>query len=142
MSIEENKALIRRLTQAQDAGDLAALDGLYAPDVVGHGGPPGIPEGLAGVKQFIAMLRAAFPDARTAVEDLVAEGDRVATRWTGTGTNSGSFMGLPPSGKRTTVTGIDIYRIADGKVVEHWSEWDALGLMQQLGVIPPSGHAT
>jgi steroid delta-isomerase-like uncharacterized protein len=108
-----------------------------APDYIDRSPPPGVAPGIEGVKQFIGMLRAAFPDSRTEIEDVIADSDKVVIRWTGHGTNTGPFMGMPPSGKPTTVTGIDIYRVVDGRVVESWTNWDALGLMQQLGVIPP-----
>jgi steroid delta-isomerase-like uncharacterized protein len=85
---------------------------------------------------YVAALRDAFPDVHITIEDQVAEGDRVVTRWTARGTHTGAFQGIPPTGKRGSMTGIDINRFADGKVVECWTNADDLGLLQQLGVIP------
>ena len=88
------------------------------------------------VLQFLDYLFAAFPDAQRAVEEQVADDRTVVTRWTATGTHQGEFMGIPPTGKRVTITGISIHRIASGKIVEEWQQWDSLGVMQQLGVVP------
>lgn len=90
-----------------------------------------------GFKQFIKMVRDAFPDFHDTVEDLIAENDKVVLRVTCTGTHKGEFMGVPPTGKQVTVSAIAIYRFAGGKAVEHWNVTDRLSLMQQLGVIPP-----
>jgi steroid delta-isomerase-like uncharacterized protein len=88
------------------------------------------------VKQFHAHLLAAFPDAQRTVEDQLTDDQNVVTRWTASGTHQGEFMGVAPTGKRVTITGISIHRIAHGKIVEEWQQWDSLGLMQQLGVVP------
>jgi steroid delta-isomerase-like uncharacterized protein len=88
------------------------------------------------VKQFHAYLFAAFPDAQRTVEDQLTDDQNVVTRWTASATHQGEFMGVAPTGKRVTMTGISIHRIADGKIVEEWQQWDSLGLMQQLGVVP------
>ncbi len=100
---------------------------------------PAVPDihGPDGYKQLVSDVRSAFPDLRLTVEDQIAEGDMVVTRWTLTGTHKGDFMGIPSTGVQVTVTGIDIDRIAFGKIVEEWTSDDVLGLMQQLGVIPP-----
>ncbi len=106
-----------------------------------HASPPGEEiHGREGIEQFYGALRAAFPDLRITIEDQVAEGDRVVTRWTARGTHTGAFQGIPPTGKQGRMTGIDIDRIADGKVVECWVNSDDLGLLQQLGVIPTPGQ--
>lgn len=89
-----------------------------------------------GAKRFVEMYRNAFPDLRITVEDLVAEGDKVLTCWTARGTHQGEFMGIPPSGNRVEFTGISIDRIEGGKFVESWSNYDALGMMQQIGAVP------
>ena len=92
--------------------------------------------GREGHKQLIAAFRAAFPDLRVAVEDLLEEGDRVALRWRAEGTHRGELMGIAPTGRRVTLTGIEILRIAGGKIAEYWQSWDRLGMYQQLGAVP------
>lgn len=88
------------------------------------------------LRQFITNLWNAFPDMQRTVADQICDDVHVVTRWTMTGTHLGEFMGIAPTGKRSTITGIAIHRIADGRIVEEWQEWDSLGLMQQLGVVP------
>lgn len=137
---QENKALIRRtIEEIYNQGNLAAVDQYVASDFVIHA-PSGDIHGPAGAKQFVAMLREAFPDFHMTIEDQVADGDRVVTRWTAEGTHLGEFQGIPPTGKHGKMTGIDIDRIVDGKAVECWTNTDDLGLMQQLGVIPAPEH--
>jgi predicted ester cyclase len=92
--------------------------------------------GRQGIKQFYGMLRAAFPDLHFTIEDQIAAGDRVVTRWTANGTHNGEFQGISPTGKQITIAGIDIDRLANGKVVECWPVADELGLLRQLGAIP------
>ncbi len=134
---EQNKALVRRIVQeCFSKGNLAAADEVLAANYVDHNAPPGIPPGIAGFKQLVTMYRAAFPDLQVTVEDMVAEGDKVVVRWTGRGTHKGELMGIAPTNKAVTVTGIGIDRIANGKIVEHWESWDQMGMMQQLGVVP------
>jgi len=134
----ENKALARRLVEeAFNAGRLEVVDELVASDFVEH--DPSLTEevrGPAGVKELIAGYRAAFPDIRITIEDQIADGDYVVSRWSGTGTHQGELMGMPATGKQATVTGITIDRIVDGRIAESWDNWDTLGLMQQLGAIP------
>jgi predicted ester cyclase len=86
--------------------------------------------------QFVSMMRSALPDLRITLEDDIAEGDKVVTRWIGQGTHQGELMGIAPTGNRVTITGIPIHRIEDTKIVEEWSNWDAPGLIQQIGAIP------
>lgn len=133
-----NKALARRLVEeAFNQGRLDVTEELVASDFVGH--DPSLPEevrGPAGVKEVIAGYRAAFPDIQITIEDQIADGDLVVTRWRATGTHQGELMGMPATGKQATVTGITIDRIADDQIVESWDNWDTLGLMQQLGAIP------
>lgn len=135
---EENKALVRReIEEVFNRGNLDAAEELYAPDYVGH--DPTEPEdirGLEGARQYAAVFRSAFPDLQATVEDQVAEGDRVATRITVRGTHQGELEGIAPTGNRVEIVGIFISRIEGGKIVEDWTNYDALGLMQQLGVIP------
>jgi steroid delta-isomerase-like uncharacterized protein len=140
--LEANKAVIRRQTEdLWNQGNLGVIDEIYAADYIRH--DPVSPEiiGSDGVKQLIATYRTAFPDVHFTVDDLVAEGDLVAGRFTSTGTNTGDLMMDPPipaTGVQGTLTHISIYRIVNGKIVEEWAEWDALGMMQQLGVMPPT----
>ena len=134
---EQNKAVARRVfEEVWNKGNLAALDEIYVTDVVGHNAPPGQPPGIKGTRQFIGMYLQAFPDTRMVVEDQVAEGDKVVTRWTATGTHRGELMGMPPTGKSARVTGITINRLEGGKIVEEWGIFDQLGMLQQLGAIP------
>ena len=143
MLTEEYKALVREVIQELfNKGNLAVADQAYAREYVGH--DPASPEplrGPEGVKQDISKYRSAFPDLHFTVEDLIAEGDRVVSRFRITGTHRGELMGIPPTGKRAVVTGISILRFAGGKIAEEWSNWDALGLMQQLGAVPPQEQA-
>ncbi len=135
---EENKALSRRfIEEVLNAGNLEVVDELVAEDHVHH--DPAMPEeghGRENVKEFASMYRSAFPDIHVQIEDQIAEGDKVATRWTGTGTHEGELMGINPTGNRVRVAGMTIERIADGQIAETWDNYDALGMMQQLGAIP------
>jgi steroid delta-isomerase-like uncharacterized protein len=140
MSTEANKSLVRRLTEASNSGNLAVYDELLADSFVDRSAPPGFPNDREGQKQFAMMLNVGFPDANQTIDELIAEGDKVVMRWTGRGTNQGEFMGMPATGKPVTVTGIDIYRLEGDKIVEHWGEWDMMGMMQQLGVGPTPGQ--
>ena len=144
MSTEENKAIARRaleeLFSAQ--GDLDAADEIISPNYVGH--DPVSPEdvhGPEGVKELGSMYRNAFPDVQLSVEDQLAEGDMVATRWIASGTHQGDFMGIAPSGNRVTVSGTSIERIVNGNIEETWDNYDALGMMQQIGAIPSAEEA-
>jgi steroid delta-isomerase-like uncharacterized protein len=140
MSIDQNKSLIRHyLEQVWDRENLAVIDELIAPDYIQH--TQGVPPGREGVKQFFAMVRAAFPDITQTAEDMIAEGDKVVWRWTIRGTHTGPFQRLPPTGRQVMITGINIVRIADGRLAENWGEVDMLGLLQQLGAIPVPGQA-
>jgi steroid delta-isomerase-like uncharacterized protein len=140
MSLEQNKALVRRwLEEVWGRGDADTVDELSGDGFVWHWAPPGVATDREGYKQFLRMDFEAFADVSCATEDIVAEGDRVASRWTWRGTHKGDFMGVAPTGKRVTLTGIEINRIVDGKIVEEWCEVDMMGLMQQLGAVPPSG---
>ena len=126
----------RRTEEALDRHDLAVLDAIVAPDVVHHAGLFVDEHGLAALEADLAALLAAFPDVRFAAADVVTEGDRAVVRWTGRGTHVGGFLGLAPTGAAVVFTGINAYRIACGKIVEGWSEPDALGLLRQLGAVP------
>ena len=141
MATAENTALVRRLIdELINGGDLAVADELFAADFVYRA--PGMEvRGPDGMRQVFAMLRGAFPDWHETVEDLIAEGDRVVFRVTGRGTHRGAFFGIPPTGKAVAMVGIDIVRVAGGRLAEHWAVFDQLGLMQQLGAIPAPGQA-
>jgi steroid delta-isomerase-like uncharacterized protein len=133
---EENKRVARRLLEeAFGQGRLELIDELAAADSIGY--DPALPEptrGTDALKQLIAGYRDAFPDLSFNVDQQLAEGDCVATRWTARGTQRGEFWGAPASGKQATITGTTIDRIADGKIVESWVNWDTFGLLQQLGM--------
>ncbi len=141
MSTEENKAIARRFVEVLQeffrTGDADLMDSVLADNVVQYiSGLSPEAESLEGFKQLLPALPQAFPDVLFEVEDLVAEGDKVAFRLIWTATHQGEFFGIPPTGTRARVTEMHIFRIADGKIVERWGEWDALGLMQQLGTAP------
>jgi steroid delta-isomerase-like uncharacterized protein len=134
---EENKTLARRWADIFNQGNLDLVDEIYAPDYVDH--DPTMPEdvaGFEGAREFYSMYRSAFPDAEITIEDQLAEGDTVATRWTARGTHRGELMGVPPSGNRVEVMGVTISRIESGKIVEEWDIYDALGMMQAIGAVP------
>jgi steroid delta-isomerase-like uncharacterized protein len=139
MSTEDNKATDRRVVEeGWNQGNTAVFDELLAASYIGHD-PSGPIQGPEGFKQFYATYRTAFPDTHLAIEDQIAEGNEVTSRWTATGTHQGPLMGIPPTGKQVRVTGITITRFADGKEVEAWFNWDTLGMLQQLGVVPAPG---
>ena len=134
---EENKALARRWADIFNQGNLDLVDEIYDPDYVDH--DPTMPEdvrGVEGAREFYSMYRSAFPDTQITIEDQLAEGDMVSTRWTARGTHQGELMGVPPSGNRVEVMGVTISRIEGGKIVEEWDIYDALGMMQAIGAVP------
>jgi steroid delta-isomerase-like uncharacterized protein len=136
----ENKAIPRRLIEEGfNQGNLDVWDELVAPDFVNHSAPPGVPPTREGWKQIMTIFRTAFPDIHLHIEDQIAEGDLVTTRWTGHGTHQGELMGIPATGREMTVSGIIITRVAGGKITERWDEFDLMGVMVQLGVVPPPG---
>jgi predicted ester cyclase len=139
MTAEENKALIRRYFEEIDARrDASVLDEFFAPDFIDHNPSPGFTPDLEGLKQSFVHFLAATPDGYHIVEDMIAEGDKVMTRISAYGTQTGELFGIPPTGKQIRTTGIAVHRIANSKIVEHWNEIDNLGTMQQLGVVPPA----
>lgn len=135
------EATTLRAEEVWNTGELTIADEVFAPDFVNH--DPSAPEvtDLASYKGFVAMVRSGMPDFHVTIDDMVTEGDEVAARWTASGTHRGEFLGIPPTGKHATWTGIAIYRFADGKIVEAWWSKDTLGLLQQIGVIPDREHS-
>ena len=142
MTEEANKALARRsFEELWNQGNLAAAPELYDANHISHGLGVDVPPGIEGLTQFITLYRTAYPDTHFTIEDQIAEGDKVVTRWTAIGTHQGELMGIPPTGKRVTVTGMAISRIGGGKLIETWNNFDALGQFQQLGVVPGPASA-
>jgi len=141
MSLEDNKRVVQRAFDSMSEGREvfeAEHDEIYSEDLVGHfSGMP--PVSIDLHRQFGLATYEAFSDLQRPVDDLVAEGDKVVARWTSVGTHDGSFQGIPPTGKTVKTTGITVFRLADGKIVEEWSESDMLGMLQQLGAIPSNG---
>lgn len=137
MTTENNKAIARTLTEEVfNRGNLAVADKIIAPDFIHH--DPNTKEfqsGPEGFKRFLARYRDAFPDLHITIEQQIAEGDLVVDRWTGSGTHSGELMGIPPTGKKVTLCGISIHRIVGGKITETWNNYDALTMLEQLGVL-------
>ncbi len=142
MSTEENKAIFEKLIRLQESGDLNTVDQVIAPNWVNH--DPSMPplQGYEGFKQLTMGFRSAFPGFQTEIEDMVAEGDKVAARLHFRGTNSGSFQGMPPTGKAVEFIATGIFRVGDGKVTDNWVNADFLGLLQQLGVVPAPGQTS
>jgi predicted ester cyclase len=145
MSAEDNKALCRRFFQEfWIQKNLAVADELLAANFVDHtpGSPPGLPPGPEGHKQFAVLYFTAFPDIRATIEDMVAQGDKVVIRWRVQGTNTGSLFGMPATNKSATFTGITINRVTSDKIAEQWVNFDALGMMQHLGLLPAPGQGS
>jgi steroid delta-isomerase-like uncharacterized protein len=142
MTSEQNKAIVRRTLEEPWEGNLDVIDELVASDYIGH--DPAAPEplrGPEGVREFVSTYRAAFPDARIMVEQQLAEGDLVATRWTGRGTHEGELLGIDPTHNQVTVSGLTISRLEGGKIVEEFQNWDTFGMLQQLDAIPVMARA-
>ena len=134
---DRNKALLRRFyEELWSQGNLEAIPELIAEDFVDHHPLPGVPPGREGLAALVTTWRTAFPDMRETCEDLIAEGDKVVGRFTMRGTHSGEFMGVAPTGRRVTMSGIDIVRVAGGKIAEFWYGEHLLELMQRLGAGP------
>lgn len=135
---DQNRALARRyFEEVWNAGNLGLIDELFTPDYVDHDPMHReVPPGPTGAHEIVNLYRGAFPDSQFQIEEQVSEGDRVVTRWTVTGTHTGPLLGVAPTGKRVTVSGISMNRIAGGKIAEAWVNWDGLGLMERLGAVP------
>lgn len=141
MSTDQNKAVVRRFSEAFSRGDLDGCEACMAPEVVVHfPGMPG-PLNLAAYREVGAAFLAAFPGLRLEVLELIAEGDKVMCRERLTGTHGGPFQGIPATGRPVAIEGISIDRLVDGHIIERRVAFDALGLMQQLGAIPAPGQA-
>ena len=137
MTAEESKATMRRYFGVFEQGNIELLDELLAPDYINHSpATPDLPTGPEGVKAVVSMFRSAMPDLRVIIEDMIAEGEKVATYYTLEGTHEGELFGVPPTGQRLSNKSITVERVSGGKIREHWRVSDELGLMQQLGVIP------
>jgi steroid delta-isomerase-like uncharacterized protein len=138
MSTEQNKAVVRQLIEEViNQNNLSLGEEIIAVDIIEHEElPPGIPTGIEGTKIMFTMLHNAFPDFKATIHELIAEEDKVAVFMTWSGTQQGDWMGLPPSGKPMSVHVMGIFRVADGKLVEHWGLMDSMKMMQQLGAMP------
>ena len=135
MSTVDNKTLVQRFfDEVVNQRNLAALGQFVSPNAVNHTVPAGLPQDTG---QFLGLHLGAFPDIKATVEELLTDGDKVIARVSYHGTHQGAFMGIPPTGKPITVMGINIFRIANGKLVEHWGLTDRLAVLQQIGIAPP-----
>lgn len=132
MSTEQNKAIQRRFQDIWNQGDFIIIKEIWDKDFINHNVEA---KGLEAIKQYITVYRNAFPDVEFKINDQIAEGDKVVMHFTITGTHKGEFQGIAPTGKAIKMTGIAIHRIVNGKIVEIWSNWDALGLLKQLGAV-------
>lgn len=141
MSTESNKIVVRCFLEAFNAGNLAGVAAVCAPNVVVHNSGAPDPLNLEGFRQLAGVFLAAFPGGKHTIEDLIAEGDKVISRVTYRGTHTGDLMGIPPTYKSVTVSAMIIDQLADGKIVESWRLFDQMAMMQQLGVIPAPGQS-
>lgn len=140
MSTEQNKSIVRRwIEEGWNRHNLNVIDEVYAPDFVQHEPEPQMVNSREALKQYVGSYLTAFSDLQLSIEDLIAEGDKVAWRFVSNGTHSGPFMGMPATGKKGVITGLVIFRLENSRIAEAWVNIDALGLLQQLGVIPMPG---
>lgn len=143
MDIESNKAVVRRYyDEVLNAGNLDVIDELAVSDYVEHDPFPGQGNGRSDLKLRTGGLLEAFSPCTFSIEDIVAEGDRVVVRWRSSGTHSGAFMGMPPTHRSYTIAGIDIFRLTESRMAEHWHVVDQLSQLQQLGVLPAPAPAS
>jgi steroid delta-isomerase-like uncharacterized protein len=141
MSSKISPSPIRRIfEEAFNKGNLAVIDEATSPDLIAHNVIAGTPNGPQGLKLLVTMFRTAFPDLHYTVEDEIAAGDKFAVRWSMHGTHRGMFLGNPPTGKQVDVLGIMFGRTENGRIIEDWTLTDQLGILQQLGIVPPSGR--
>jgi steroid delta-isomerase-like uncharacterized protein len=136
MTAQDNKAIVERFEHAFAANDVATIDELCHPDLVDHNPAPGQEPTLAGFKATIALYTATFSGLTVQLQAIIAEGDLVATRWSVTATHENEFFGVPATNKQVTVEGMNFYRLSAGSVTDVWTQFDGLGLMQQLGALP------
>lgn len=141
MSSEKHETLFRRFfEELWDQHHMEIIDELVAENHVDHtAGSPPLPAGPEGVKQFASIYFTAFPDIRSSVEEIFADGERVVVRWKAWGTHAGHLLSIAPTNKPVTITGITIAHFANGQIVEQWTNFDNLGLLQQVGVVPALG---
>jgi predicted ester cyclase len=140
MSTEDNKVVSRRFyEEVINQKQLAVINEVAGDNYLSHDFPPGLPPGREGLKIFISVFHAAFPDGHLTIDQMIAEGDTVATRLTFHGTHTGEFQGIAPTGKKVTIPALDMARFESGKLVEHWGGPNQMSLLQQLGVIPSMG---
>jgi steroid delta-isomerase-like uncharacterized protein len=133
----DNNIVARRFgEEVWGKGDMQVADDVLAEDFVEHNPAPGQPPGREGHKQVLKLWRAAFPDLTLTVNDVFTAGDKVALRWTAQGTHAANLMGMPATGRDVTLTGIDILRVVNGKIVERWGEFNGIEMLQQLGFLP------
>ena len=138
----ENELVARRFGQeVWGEGDLQAADDVLAEDFVEHNPAPGQLSGREGHKQVLTLWRAAFPNLTLTLDDVFAAGEKVALRWTARGTHAADLLGIPATGRDVTLTGIDILRVVEGRIVERWGEFNGIEMLQQLGVLPPTPAA-
>jgi len=134
----QNQSLLDVIFEkAFNRGDLATIDELVAPNGISHQLSSGMPANRLGFKQWIAMLRTAFPDLQCTIEDEISDGDKIAAHWTLRGTHKGLFLGNTPTNKSIIVKGLIYARIANHQIIENWTMIDQLGVLQQLGLVPP-----
>jgi steroid delta-isomerase-like uncharacterized protein len=136
LALSDNIEIITRFEQAFRAGDQATIDELCDPSLVDHNPAPDHEPTLAGFKQKVAGFNAVFPDLEEDLQEIIASSDTVATRWVLTGSQHQELMGIPASGRRITVEGMNFYRLREGRVTDIWTQFDGVGMMQQLGAIP------
>jgi steroid delta-isomerase-like uncharacterized protein len=139
MSLEEQKNLVRRYQEILNSGDLDTLGTVVATDISMPTAFPGFPPGLEGARAIAAANRQMIPDFHVSIEEMIAEGDRVAAFITITGTHTRTMLGIPPTGKSFSVVGMSLFRIAGGKIVEHRGVGDIVGVLQQIGAYPAFG---
>ena len=139
MSTEANKAVVRKWYEEWNKGNMEGVTALFAADAIDHNPFPGQAPGREGIMQSLGVFHNAFPDLQITLTHLLAEGDKIVDHGVARGTNTGAMLGIPATGKRVEITASNIWRVADGKVMELWHIEDLLGMMQQLGVIPKPG---
>jgi steroid delta-isomerase-like uncharacterized protein len=135
-TLSDNTEIISRFEHAFRAGDQASIDELCDPGLVDHNPAPDHEPTLAGFKQKVAGFVNIFPDLEEDLQDVIASGDTVATRWAVTGSQQQAFMGIPARGQTIRIEGMNFYRLKDGRVTDIWTQFDGVGLMQQIGAIP------